>query len=43
MFFDYHDSDLTPEEMIAMAQCAFDDADLAGPIDEARHQPNAIA
>jgi hypothetical protein len=29
---DYVDSDLTPEEMIALAAQAFDDADKAGPI-----------
>jgi hypothetical protein len=29
----YDDSELTAEEMIAMAQRAFDDADAAGPIE----------
>jgi hypothetical protein len=29
----YDDSELTAEEMIAMAQRAFDDADTAGPIE----------
>jgi hypothetical protein len=29
----YDDSELTPEEMIAMAERAFNDADAAGPID----------
>lgn len=28
----YDDSEWTPEEMMAMAQRAFDDADIAGPI-----------
>ncbi|MEX2174564.1 MAG: hypothetical protein WD872_09390 [Pirellulaceae bacterium] len=28
----YDDSELTPEEMIALAERAFDDADTAGPI-----------
>ena len=28
----YDDSELTPDEMIAMAERAFDDADTAGPI-----------
>jgi hypothetical protein len=32
MSVDYDDSDLTPEEMIAAAAGAFDDADIAGPI-----------
>ena len=31
---EYDDSDWTPEEMIALAQLAFDDADNAGPIEE---------
>jgi len=30
---EYDDSDLTPEEMIALAERAFDDADNAGPIE----------
>jgi hypothetical protein len=29
---DYDDSELTPEEMLALAAHAFDDADTAGPI-----------
>ena len=29
---DYDDSDLTPEETIAAAEYAFDDADAAAPI-----------
>jgi hypothetical protein len=31
---DYDDSDLTPEEMIALAQFAFDEADNGGPIED---------
>jgi hypothetical protein len=29
----YDDNELTPDEMIAMAERAFDDADTAGPIE----------
>jgi hypothetical protein len=33
MIPDYDDSDLTDEEMIALATFEFDDADSAGPIE----------
>jgi hypothetical protein len=32
---EYDNSDVTPEEMIAMANRAFDDSDNAGPIPDA--------
>jgi len=33
----YDDSELTPQEMISLAERAFDDADTAGPIPFSQH------